>query len=140
MTITNLTQTITNYFMKNEMFIVNLGIVRAFMVKSNCFSFKMLTFKQTKVQKVTILVTGERNMRILSTNINCPLWQCWQILSPSPLSPWKFMFVKNFAYLWPVTGTFFITRASLVPQNLCNFKNSPYKISISEWISFTTIL
>jgi hypothetical protein len=59
--------------MKNEMFIVNLGIVRAFMVKSNCFSFKMLTFKQTKVQKVTILVTGERNMRILSTNINCPL-------------------------------------------------------------------
>jgi hypothetical protein len=71
-TITNLTQTITNYFMKNEMFIVNLGIVRAFMVKFNCFSFKMLTFKQTKVQKVTILVTG-RNMRILSTNINCSL-------------------------------------------------------------------
>jgi len=30
--------------MKNEMFIVNLGIVRAFMVKFNCFSFKMLTF------------------------------------------------------------------------------------------------
>jgi hypothetical protein len=59
--------------MKNEMFIVNLGIVRAFMVKLNCFSFKMLTFKQTKVQKVTILVTGERNMRILSTNINCSL-------------------------------------------------------------------
>ena len=72
MTITNLTQTITNYFMKNEMFIVNLGIVRAFTVKFNCFSFKMLTFKQTKVQKVTILVTG-RNMRILSTNINCSL-------------------------------------------------------------------
>ena len=58
--------------MKNEMFIVNLGIVRAFMVKFNCFSFKTLTFKQTKVQKVTILVTG-RNMRILSTNINCSL-------------------------------------------------------------------
>ena len=108
-TITNLTQTITNYFMKNEMFIVNLGIVRAFMVKFNCFSFKMLTFKQTKVQKMTILVTGRRNMRILSTNINCSLWQCWQILSPSPLSPWKFMFVKNFAYLWPVTGTFYNT-------------------------------
>jgi len=72
-TITNLTQTITNYFMKNKMFIVNLGIVRALMVKLNCFSFKMLTFKQTEVQKVTILVTGERNMRTLSTNINCSL-------------------------------------------------------------------
>ena len=30
------------------------------MAKFNCFSFKMLTFKQTKVQKVTILVTGRK--------------------------------------------------------------------------------
>ena len=37
--------------MKNEMFIVNLGIVRAFMVKFNCFSFKMLTFKANKRTK-----------------------------------------------------------------------------------------
>ena len=64
------------------MFIVNLEIVQAFMVKFNSFSFKMLIFKQTKVHKVTILVIG-RNMRILSTNINCPLWKCWQILSRS---------------------------------------------------------
>jgi hypothetical protein len=36
------------------MFIVSLEIlVRAFMVKLNCFSFKMLTFKQTKVQTVS---------------------------------------------------------------------------------------
>ena len=75
MTITNLTQTITNYLMKNEMFIVNLGIVRAFMVKFNCFSSKMLTFKQTKVQKVS----PARNMRILSTNIR----EMYTILSRS---------------------------------------------------------
>lgn len=46
--------------MKNEMFIANLEIVWAFMVKLNCFTFEMLTFKQKKVQKVTILVTGQK--------------------------------------------------------------------------------
>lgn len=58
------------------------------MVKFNCFSFKMLTFKQTKVQKVTILVTGRKKYANFEHKYKLFIvTMLTNFVPPSPLSP-----------------------------------------------------